>query len=472
MVKIVSIKFKDGGKPYYFAPGELQYEKGMGVIVETSKGLEYAVVDSPVKEVDESEVVSPLKPVVRIATPADLEQVKRNEERKDEALQIAKEKIEARGLDMKPVGVEFAFDGTKVTIFFTSENRVDFRELIKDLSSAFRMRIELRQIGIREEIKLMGGLAPCGRECCCVRSLQEPKKVSVKMAKNQGLSLNPSKISGLCGRLMCCLAYENDYYSDACKKVPKIGSEAETPEGKGIVVNVNMLKMTVKVKIEKGDAVSYHDYGVDEISFMRGNVAMGKTGDDDDEEAIEEIAEGKEELIEEKPQPVKENRQEVKAESKVENKTENKAENARFDKNRHNKDRGNKQNSHNGENKNGKPNIANGEHKNNKPNSQNGEHKANKPNGQNNEHKNNKQSNGKNSNANNVNSVKVNFNRQAEKANAEGGVSNGEGAGVPFGRQRNKNRRHHNFKGASKENNRSNDGKGAVSTQSDGKNNG
>ncbi len=275
MVKIVSVKFKNGGKPYYFAPGKDSYEKGMGVIVETAKGLEYATVVAPEGEVDEGEIVTPLKPVVRIATKRDEEQVQRNRERRGEALKTAQEKIAARGLEMKLVDCEFAFDGSKVVFFFTSESRVDFRELIKDLSSAFHMRIELRQISIRDEIKLTGGLAPCGRECCCIGCMSEPFKVSVKMAKNQGLSLNPTKISGLCGRLMCCLAYENDYYSEACKKVPKLGSEVDTPEGKGSVVNVNMLKMQVKVKIEQNDSVSYRDFGVDEIKFMRGNVVMG-----------------------------------------------------------------------------------------------------------------------------------------------------------------------------------------------------
>lgn len=296
MVKIVSVKFKNGGKPYYFAPGKDTYEKGMGVIVETAKGLEYATVVAPEDEVDESRVVSPLKPVVRIATKRDEEQVKRNSERRGEALKTAQEKIAARGLDMKLVDCEFAFDGSKVVFFFTAENRVDFRELIKDLSSAFRMRIELRQINIRDEIKITGGLAPCGRECCCIGSMSEPKKVSVKMAKNQGLSLNPGKISGLCGRLMCCLAYENDYYAEACKKVPKIGSEADTPDGKGTVVNVNMLKMLVKVKIEQNDNISFHEYPVDEIRFMRGNVVMGKENlgeeDDDSDELSEEVGEG------------------------------------------------------------------------------------------------------------------------------------------------------------------------------------
>ncbi len=310
MIKVVSVKFKNGGKPYYFAPnGKDVYQKGMGVIVETAKGQEYATVVQPECEVEDSEIVAPLKPVVRIATPRDEEQVKRNAEKRDEAMITAKEKISARGLEMKLVDCEFAFDGSKVVFYFTSENRVDFRELIKDLSSAFHMRIELRQINIRDEIKLTGGLAPCGRECCCVGCMSEPKKVSVKMAKNQGLSLNPSKISGLCGRLMCCLSYEDEYYAEACKKVPKLGSTVDTPSGKGTVVNVNMLKMQVKVKIEQNDAVSYHDFGVDEIRFMRGNVVMGK--EDLGEESDEKLEEKPEKI---QPQPAQEKRNEQKRE--------------------------------------------------------------------------------------------------------------------------------------------------------------
>ncbi len=288
MVKVVSVKFKEGGKSYYFAPGKDSYEKGQGVIVETTKGLEYATVSEPAAEVEDGQIVSPLKPIIRIATARDKEQVERNLARRDDAIKIAEEKIAARGLEMKLVDCEFAFDGSKVTFYFTAENRVDFRELIKDLSSAFRMRIELRQINVRDEIKILGGFGPCGRECCCIRSFPEAKKVSVKMAKNQGLSLNPGKISGMCGKLMCCLAYENEYYAEACKKVPKLGSEAETPDGKGTVVNVNMLKMEVKVKIEERDAVSYHDYPIDQIRFMRGNVVMGKDPgerEDEDDEA-------------------------------------------------------------------------------------------------------------------------------------------------------------------------------------------
>ncbi len=286
MVKVVSVKFKEGGKSYYFAPGKDSYEKGQGVIVETAKGLEYATVAEPASEVEEGQIVSPLKPIIRIATARDKEQVERNLARRDDAIKTAEEKIAARGLEMKLVDCEFAFDGSKVTFYFTAENRVDFRELIKDLSSAFRMRIELRQINVRDEIKILGGFGPCGRECCCIKSFPEAKKVSVKMAKNQGLSLNPGKISGMCGKLMCCLAYENEYYAEACKKVPKLGSEADTPDGKGTVVNVNMLKMEVKVKIEQKDAVSYHDYPIDQIRFMRGNVVMGKDpNEDEDDEA-------------------------------------------------------------------------------------------------------------------------------------------------------------------------------------------
>lgn len=269
MEKIVGIKFKNGGKLYYFAPGKDKYQKDMGVIVETAKGIEYATVVIPEAEVEEDKIVAPLKPIVRVATPKDEETLKRNEARKPSAMKTAQEKIEKHGLEMKLIDCEFTFDGTKVIFYFTAEGRVDFRELVKDLSSVFHMRIELRQVGIRDEIKIIGGLAPCGRECCCSSCMPEFKKVSIKMAKNQGLSLNPGKISGLCGRLMCCLAYENGYYAEACKKVPKVGSEVGTPDGKGMVINVNMLKMEAKVKIEDGDAVSYRDYKIDDLKFRR-----------------------------------------------------------------------------------------------------------------------------------------------------------------------------------------------------------
>lgn len=289
MVKVVGCKFKTGGKLYYFSPSGEKYEKNMGVIVETAKGKEYATVVVPEDEVEESKIVQPLMPVVRIATKKDEEQLKRNEERRPEAIKTAQEKVNARGLAMKIIGCEFAFEGNKVVFYFSAENRVDFRELIKDLSSAFHMRIELRQVGIRDEIKIMGGIAPCGRECCCSSCMNDFNKVSIKMAKNQGLSLNPGKISGLCGRLMCCLSYENDYYADACKKTPKIGAEVMTPEGKGTVTNVNMLKMEVRVRIDdkEKDLFTYHDFPVSALKFKASHKPEKET--DDVPEDLKEI---------------------------------------------------------------------------------------------------------------------------------------------------------------------------------------
>ena len=290
MVKITGVTFTAGGKVYYFAPGKDRYEKGMGVVVETSRGHEYGTVVLPYGEVEENKIISPLKPVVRIATARDRENVKRNIERKPEAMRIAQEKIEKRKLDMKLIDCEFAFDGGKVAFYFSAPQRVDFKELVKDLSSAFKMRVELWQVGIRDEIKMIGGIGVCGRECCCGTCMQDLKKVTIKMAKTQGLSLNPGKISGLCGRLMCCLSYENDYYAEAGKNVPKIGSEVTAPDGKGTVVNVNLLKMQVRVKIEdkKRDIVSYHDYPVEQIKFKR-NAKPEKDFDDEDEGELKEI---------------------------------------------------------------------------------------------------------------------------------------------------------------------------------------
>ncbi len=273
MIKVVGIKFKTGCKLYYFAPKEGDaYERNMPVIVETSKGLEYAFVACPEKEVSEEEIVPPLKPIVRIATQKDKDNYKLYESKKPQAMQICKEKIMARGLEMKLIDCEYAFDGSKVVFYFTSPGRVDFRELVKDLATVLHTRIELRQVGTRDETKYLGGLAPCGRVCCCAGNLPEFKKVSVKMAKNQGLSLNPGKISGLCGRLMCCLSYENDYYADAIKKMPKVGSEVGTPEGKAVVASVNMLKMEVKVKIDDHNGgLLYKDFPVKDIRFKKSN---------------------------------------------------------------------------------------------------------------------------------------------------------------------------------------------------------
>ena len=289
MAKIIGVKFKDCGKLYYFDPGDKLFEKDTGVIVETARGVEYATVCVPVREVPEEELVAPLKPVLRAATEKDVETITRNEERRAPAMKTAEEKIAARGLDMKLVDCEFTFDGSKVIFYFTADGRVDFRELVKDLSSVFRIRIELRQIGVRDETKMLGGLGPCGRECCCSSCMPDFKKVSIKMAKNQGLSLNPSKISGLCGRLMCCLAYENDYYAEAYKKMPKVGSEVGTPDGEGTVVNVNMLKMEVKVRIEKGDGAAYKDFKLDELKVKRRGQDKGREPDEPIDEEIKKL---------------------------------------------------------------------------------------------------------------------------------------------------------------------------------------
>ena len=291
MVKITGVNFTENGKIYYFSPGKEseKYTKGMGVIVDTARGHEYATIVIPNGEVDESRIIPPLKPVLRIATKRDLEIIKKNEERKPEALKTVQEKIEKYKLNMKLIDCEFSFDGAKAIFYYSAPNRVDFRELVKELSGIFKMRIELRQLGIRDEIKMIGGIGACGRECCCSAYMPDINKVTIKMAKTQNLSLNPAKISGLCGRLMCCLAYENDYYADAGKAMPKVGMEVGTPDGRGIVVNINMLKMQVRVKIEdkKKDIVTFHDYDVKDLKFKNQNKPEEKEEQISDE--LEEI---------------------------------------------------------------------------------------------------------------------------------------------------------------------------------------
>lgn len=293
MAKIIGVKFKNTAKVYYFAPANENevYEEKSGVVVETSKGLEFATVVFGLREVDDSELVHPLKPIVRKATEKDLKTVKDNEKKIPEAMEFAEEKIKELNLVMKLIGCEYAFDGKKIVFFFTADGRVDFRELVKLLAARFHLRIELRQVGIRDETKILGGIAPCGRTCCCASCMSEFGKVSIKMAKNQGLHLNPSKISGLCGRLMCCLEYENDYYAEACKKVPKLGSTVGTPEGNGTVISNDMLKMITKVKITKGDGSEvYKDFAVNELEFKR-NKETESSFDEDDKvsEDIEKI---------------------------------------------------------------------------------------------------------------------------------------------------------------------------------------
>lgn len=272
MAKIVGIKFKHSGKVYYFDPIGKEFEKGDGVVVETARGMEFGTVSIPPKEVPDDEIVQPLKPITRKATEADVKKVENNEAKVGEAKRLAEECIKKRNLKMKLIDAEFTFDDTKVIFYFSAAGRIDFRELLKDLASIFRIRIELRQIGTRDEAKILGGLAPCGRACCCSGAMSEFRKVTIKMAKVQGLSLNPSKISGLCGRLMCCLAYENDYYSDVFKKMPKIGSTVITDEGKATVIGNNMLKLTTRVKIEGADGtIKFKDFNVSEVKITKAN---------------------------------------------------------------------------------------------------------------------------------------------------------------------------------------------------------
>ena len=290
MTKVVGIKFKNGGKLYYFSPKDGEtYTRNMPVVVETARGLEYAWVAYPEKEVEDSEVVAPLKPIVRIATQKDKDTYKANEEKRPQSMKICKEKIQEHGLEMKLVDCEYAFDGSKICFYFTSANRVDFRELVKDLAGVFHMRIELRQVGTRDETKYLGGIAPCGRVCCCAGNMPEFKKVSVRMAKAQGLSLNPGKISGLCGRLMCCLSYEIDHYTEAAKNLPKVGAEVGTPEGKAIVVSLNMLKMDVRVKQDDGaGGWIYKEFPASELKFKKSAPTQPEPDDEEEGDGNEE----------------------------------------------------------------------------------------------------------------------------------------------------------------------------------------
>lgn len=293
MIKVVVIKFKSGGKLYYFAPKEGEvYTRDMPVIVETAKGLEYAWVVYPEKQVEEDEITPPLKSVVRVATEKDKQFYKACLEKKPEAMAVCKQKILELNLDMKLVDCEYAFDGSKIVFFFTSAGRVDFRELVRNLASHFHSRIELRQVGTRDETKYLGGIAPCGRVCCCAGNMPEFKKVTVKMAKTQGLSLNPGKISGLCGRLMCCLSYESDYYAEAFKKVPKLGSSAVSPDGVGTVVSVNMLKMEAKLRLSDNTGnIAYRDYPVSDLQFKKHQEQEPTSAEEDDDSALRDVNE-------------------------------------------------------------------------------------------------------------------------------------------------------------------------------------
>lgn len=257
MTEIVGVRFQNSGKVYYFAPCGLTLPMGTMVIVETAKGLEYGTVALPNRKVENDTILSPLKNVIRIMTPEDHAQLEQNRQKEKKAYHICEQKIEQRGLNMKLVDVNCAFDNTKLLFYFTADSRVDFRELVKDLASVFRMRIELRQIGVRDEAKMFGGLGVCGREFCCRGYLGDFQPVSIKMAKEQGLSLNPTKISGTCGRLMCCLKHEQSAYEDLQKITPKIGSYVKTPQGRGKVEDANLITGKLRIRPENEDDVPY-----------------------------------------------------------------------------------------------------------------------------------------------------------------------------------------------------------------------
>lgn len=263
MVTVVGVRFKKAGKVYYFNPGALDLKLGDNVIVETSRGVEFGEVVIGPKDVSEEDVIAPLKDVIRKATPEDEAHMEENRIKSKEAEEIALKKIEKHGLDMKLVDVEYTFDNSKLIFYFTADGRVDFRELVKDLASVFKTRIELRQIGVRDEAKMLGGIGPCGRMVCCNTFLGDFDPVSIKMAKQQNLSLNPVKISGLCGRLMCCLKYENDSYESFDEKFPEVGSQVISPGGDGVVVSVSKSKSIVRVQLEETGDIQ--EYPVEEV---------------------------------------------------------------------------------------------------------------------------------------------------------------------------------------------------------------
>jgi cell fate regulator YaaT (PSP1 superfamily) len=263
MIGVIGVRFKKAGKIYYFDPAGFDIENDSYVIVETVRGIEFGKVVIAKKEVDEEDVVLPLKKVLRVANETDKLTVMENKEYADQAFRACSEKIEEHGLDMNLVDVEYTFDRNKIIFYFTADGRVDFRELVKDLAAMFKTRIELRQIGVRDEAKMLGGIGPCGRMLCCSTFLGDFEPVSIKMAKDQNLSLNPAKISGLCGRLMCCLKYENDEYESAKRELPDLGDQVKTPHGAGRVVGLNILDRVIQIEIPKIERTI--EYTLDEL---------------------------------------------------------------------------------------------------------------------------------------------------------------------------------------------------------------
>ena len=285
MKNIVGVRFKKPGKIYFFDPGRLKIEKNTYVIVETSSGEEYGEAVIVNRLIPEDKIVSPLKPVIRIATRGDIIHNEDNKRKEKEAMKICLEKIKEHKLKMKLIDVEYKFDNTKILFYFTADGRIDFRELVKDLAAIFKVRIELRQIGVRDEIKRMGGNGVCGRELCCCSFLGNFEAVSIKMAKEQNISLNPSKISGNCGRLMCCLKYEQNVYEEKLERLPKIGAIVETDDGVGEVVGIEILKEIIKVRFKEDDETFFKKYNMKDVKIIKN---IEKEIEENDEETSEE----------------------------------------------------------------------------------------------------------------------------------------------------------------------------------------
>ncbi len=362
MTKIVGIRFHKAGKIYYFDPVDFELETAMHVIVETARGIEMGTVLIPPKSVEDDKVVQPLKPVLRVATDEDEKKIEINKEKEKDAFAICKEKIIKHGLEMKLVNAEYTFDGNKLLFYFTADGRIDFRELVKDLAAVFRTRIELRQIGVRDETKLLGGIGICGRELCCSTYLSDFVPVSIKMAKEQNLSLNPTKISGVCGRLMCCLKNEQETYEYLNSRLPSIGDVVTTPDGiKGEVTNINVLRQLVKVIVDNGSEKELREYSIDDLKF-KSHKRKDVTITEEELKELEGLEEEgtevtKEEERREKPRN-KDNRNSHNARN---NRDNNSRDNYNKDNNRDNNSRDNYNKDNNRDN-----NRDNGDHENNR----------------------------------------------------------------------------------------------------------
>ena len=283
MKKIIGVRFKRLGKIYFFDPKWLEVKKGENVIVETSQGEEIAEVVVPNRLVEEEKITTPLKKVLRLASQRDLKHAEECRKKEKEAFEVCKKKIKEHGLEMTLTDVEYKFDNSKILFYFTADGRIDFRELVKDLAAIYKTRIELRQIGVRDEVKRIGGNGVCGRELCCCSFLRDFETVSIKMAKEQNLSLNPTKISGNCGRLMCCLKYEQEVYEEKAKHLPHVGAIVNTPDGKGEVDNVETLREVVRVKIKDGDIIRQKRYNIDEIKIIKDVNSEEETNEEETE---------------------------------------------------------------------------------------------------------------------------------------------------------------------------------------------